>query len=349
MTTAQDASARVATMLEGGPALWLAAGQPPSPLPDAVGAVVQTSGSTGDGKRVVLSRAALLAGAQASRCALGADLTWHLVLPHRYVAGLMVLVRSLAADRRPVVSSTDLSDLQATGDGDGVSIVATQLHRALEDPVLTRRLTHFDAVLVGGAALSPELRRRARDAGINVTETYGMSETCGGVVWDGAALPGTFVAVVDDERAPRGTGRIALGGPTLCDGYLDDSGALAPAAHDGLLVTADWGSMRDGRLTVGGRLDDVVITGGVNVDLAVVRRAVEAVDPEAAVLGVDDPEWGTRIVLFASEGTLSGWRDLLAPTLGRTALPRQFVRVAEMPRTPGGKPERRALLALAAR
>lgn len=308
---------------------------------------METSGSTGAGKRVLLSRAALLAAAAASRSALGADLTWHLVLPHRYVAGLMVLVRSLTAGREPIVSSADLTALRATGTGDAVSLVATQLFRALDDPDLTKQLARFDAVLVGGAALAPELRRSATEAGIRITETYGMSETCGGVLWDGIALPGTTVELHHDDRAPEGGGRLALGGPTLFDGYLDDSCIVEPAIRGGLFATSDWGRRHDdGRVSVGGRLDDVVITGGINVDLGAVRRAVEALDPYAAVLAVADPEWGTRIVLFAASGSLTKWRDRLSPHLDRTALPRQLVIVDNLPRTAGGKPDRSALLTL---
>lgn len=343
--TAEPDPMRVADMLEGGPAVWLSSGDPPEGLPGDVGAVVETSGSTGAGKRVVLSRRALLAAAAASRTALGADLTWHLVLPARYVAGLMVLVRSLAAGREPLLSAPDLADLRPTGHGDAVSVVATQLYRALDDPMIARRLAGFDAVLVGGSALAPALRRRAEDAGISVQETYGMSETCGGVLWDGRALPGASVELQDDTRAPRGNGRIALGGPTLCDGYLDDSGTIVPATSGGMLATADWGRWQDGRLIVGGRLDDVVITGGVNVDLAGVRRAVEAADPLAAVLAVPDVEWGSRIVLFATSGSLAGWRDRLSSSLPREALPRQVVVLDEVPRTAGGKPDRATLLA----
>ncbi len=338
----------VADMLAGGPCLYLEGALLPS-TPDAgAGAIVSTSGSTGAGKRVVLSRSALLAAASGSRAAVGTDLTWHLVLPSHYVAGLMVMVRSLAVGRQPVLASPDLSDLRASGDGDAVSIVGTQLYRALRNPEATRALGQFDLVLVGGAALSQDLRERAADAGIALRETYGMSETCGGIVWDGLVLPGSSIRLLDDARAPRG-GRIALGGPTLCDGYLGDDGVTETATDDGLLITSDWGHLEQGRLVVGGRLDDVVISGGVNVDLGAVRRALEAIDPDAAVLAVEDPEWGHRIVLFATTGSLRQWRDTLAPGLPRTALPRELVRVERVPRTPGGKPDRHALLALVPR
>ena len=333
----------VRRMLEGGPALRLAPGAP-AELRAGVGAVVQTSGSSGAGRLVVLSRAALLAAAAASRQRLGADLTWHLALAPHYVAGLMVLVRSLAGGRQPVPAAGDLSDLEATGDGDAVSIVPTQLHRALADPRTSGRLARFDAVLVGGAALAPDLRGRALDAGVRVIETYGMSETCGGCVWDGVPLPGVDVRILPHEKAPEGSGCIALAGPMLFDGYLGDPAATARALADGALLTSDFGRFADGHLTVGGRLDDVVITGGVNVDLAEVRRAVGLLDPDAAVLAVPDAEWGVRIVLFSHLGDLGWWRGEL--DLPRTSLPRQFVRVNAVPRTAGGKPDRAKLLAL---
>lgn len=336
----------VARMLGGGGALWFADGPAPK-LPDGVGAVVQTSGSTGGPRRVMLSRDALVAASLSAQTRLGGPMTWHLTLAPHYVAGLMVLVRSMVGGRAPVLASSDLADLRATGDGDALSLVPTQLHRALSSPDVTRELARFDAVLVGGQSLNPDLRRRAGDAGIRVVETYGMSETCGGCVWDGQPLPGVEVRLLDDDRAPEGSGRIALAGPMLFDGYLGDDDATSAALPDGALLTSDFGRMPDGRLVIGGRLDDVVITGGVNVDLAAVRRAVAGTSPDAAVIAVSDEEWGSRIVLFATSGTLASWRETLSEQLPRTALPRQFVLVDRVPLTVGGKPDRARLHGLA--
>lgn len=338
----------VREMLSGGDFVFTGPGPRPSLDDRGVGAVVETSGSTGLGRRVVLSRAALVAAAAGSSLALGKELTWHLALTAGYVAGLMVLVRSLASGREPIQAAGDLSNVRASGNGDAISVVGTQLHRALADPARARALAAFDLVLVGGASLSEELRTRALDAGIPLRESYGMSETCGGIVWDGVALPGSTVRLSDDDRVPRG-GRISLSGLTLCDGYLNGSGSVEPATVDGWLETSDWGHMESGRLVVGGRLDDVVISGGVNVDLAAVRRAVERLDVEAAVMAVEDAEWGHRIVLFAAAGGLEQWRERLAVVLPRTSLPRQLVTVDALPRTAGGKPDRRALLALVPR
>ena len=331
-------SAEVSRMLDGGPALWLADGPRPR-LPRDVGAVVQTSGTTGTARRVVLSREALRAAARAARERVGGDLTWHLALPGRYVAGLMVQVRSAVAGRRAPVVPTDLEGLAPTGDGDAISLVPTQLHRALGDAAVTQRLRAFDLILLGGAPLGAGLRERAGDAGLAVVESYGMSETSGGVVWGGKPLPGVWIGLCD--------GRVSIGGPTLFDGYLDDPAATAEAMEDGALITRDRGRWDNGRLVITGRVDDVVISGGVNVDLAEVRAAAARIDPETAVLAVPDAEWGTRVVLFAPGGDLAGWREALAGALPRTWLPRQLV-VTSIPRTPGGKPDREALSGLIA-
>ena len=328
----------VSRMLDGGPALWLADGPRPR-LPRDVGAVVQTSGTTGTARRVVLSREALRAAARAARERVGGDLTWHLALPGRYVAGLMVQVRSAVAGRRAPVVPTDLEGLAPTGDGDAISLVPTQLHRALGDAAVTQRLRAFDLILLGGAPLGAGLRERARDAGLAVVESYGMSETSGGVVWDGKPLPGVWIGLCD--------GRVSIGGPTLFDGYLDDPAATAEAMEEGTLLTHDRGRWEGGRLVITGRVDDVVISGGVNVDLAEVRAAAARIDPETAVLAVPDAEWGTRVVLFAPGGDLAGWREALAGALPKTWLPRQLVGTP-IPRTPGGKPDREALSGLIA-
>lgn len=326
----QYACTRVAEFLEGGQGLWLADGA--GEAPDGC-AVVATSGSSGQAKPVVLHRDALQAAAHAAQLRLGFSATWHLALAPHYVAGLMVVVRGLLGSG-VCDAGADLSSLQPAPGRNCVSIVATQLYRAMEQPAVLERLTRVDAVLVGGAALDPALRARAERAGVHVIETYGMSETCGGVVWDGLPLPGADITL--GER-----GRVHIAGPMLFEGYL---GYRRPP---GPFPTNDRGQWRGGRLVIEGRLDDVVISGGVNVDLAEIRRVLAAVETEAEVLAVDDPEWGARIVLFAPNGTLESWRETLRAHLAPAALPRQLVLVERLPRTSGGKPERQTLLELA--
>lgn len=326
---------RVQRFLTGGEGLWLADGE--SRAPDGC-AVVATSGSTGSAKLVVLRREALVAAARCASERLGFDATWHLALSPNYVAGLMVLVRGLVGEGVRAAGA-DLADLEPAPGRNCVSIVATQLYRALAAPDVTARLAAFDAVLVGGAALAPELRVRAEAAGIRVIETYGMSETCGGVVWDGVALPGVQVRLGEH-------GRIALAGPTTFDGYLGNPELTAATLVDGAVLTADRGHLDRGRLVIDGRIDEVVESGGINVDLALVRAAALRLDPDTDVLAVPDDEWGARVVLVATTGELAGWRDRLRPDLPAACLPRQLLLVEALPRTPGGKPDRAALRSL---
>ncbi|MGI5952080.1 MAG: AMP-binding protein [Brooklawnia sp.] len=313
--------------------------------------VVTTSGSTGQPKGVLLSARAMTAAAEAFRARYGA-FTWTLALPAGYVAGLMVLVRGLldqANGAQPTrLVPADLTGLDAAAGPNAISLVPTQLVRALRSPELSAALAGFDAVLVGGAAVDQQLLAQARAAGIPVLTSYGMSETCGGCVFDGQPLPGVQVDIA-------ATGRISIGGPMLFSGYLDDPAASAAVLGGGRLLTNDrgeWVGRPDGtqQLRVLGRFDDVVISGGVNVDLAAVQRAVDALGRgETAVVGVPDQEWGTRIVLACTtpRDSLADWQAALRSRLAPAALPRQLLVLPQLPRTSSGKPDRQQLRRMA--
>ncbi|MGO4956248.1 AMP-binding protein [Luteococcus sp. Sow4_B9] len=305
--------------------------------PDAA-VVVSTSGSSGVPKGVVLSRKALLAAAEASQQVLGL-MSWTCVLPTGYVAGLMVLVRAHVAGRPVVFASPDLSDLAPQAGANAISIVPTQLFRAMDDPATMASLARYDAILLGGAAVDPVLLDRARSRGLNLVTTYGMSETCGGCVWDGEPLPGVQATV-----SPQG--RILLGGDMVFSGYRLNPELTAQTLTDGAVRTNDRGEWRDGRLRVLGRFDDVVTSGGVNVDLAAVQAAVDAVEPgSGVVLALPDAEWGSRVVLATTSAhDLAWWRSKLSARLGRAALPRQLTRIDVVPRTSSGKIDRQSLL-----
>ena len=179
---------------------------------------------------------------------------------------------------------------------------------------------------------------------MRVVATYGSSETSGGCVYDGVPLDGVEV---DTEE-----GRIRIRGPVLFDGYDGDPGLTAEALVDGWFVTSDVGSVEDGRLRVLGRVDDVVISGGVNVPTpAVARRLREHPDVDAVeVTGVDDPEWGQRVVAFVvGRLTLDEARDWVAAEHPRTWAPRDLVVLDALPMLDTGKVDRLRLRALATR
>jgi O-succinylbenzoic acid--CoA ligase len=309
---------------------WLEAADP-EPL------VVETSGSTGTPKRVLLSRRAVLASVAATARRLGGDGRWALVLPPTYVAGMQVVVRSLVAGHQPV--------LGGWGDAAYTALVPTQLHRLLQQPDDVAALAGMRAVLLGGGPIDPALRERAEVAGIRVVATYGAAETAGGCVYDGFPLDGVAVAL-------GAGGRISIGGPTIFDGYDGDPAATAEALVDGWFVTSDAGRLdEDGRLHVLGRVDDVVVSGGVNVPTpAVAARLREHPHvADAAVVGVPDEEWGNRVVAFVV-GTISvdDARAWVAEAHPRSWAPREVVVVPALPLLGNGKVDRLALQAAAA-
>jgi O-succinylbenzoic acid--CoA ligase len=304
---------------------WLAAAEAP-PL------IVETSGSTGIPKRVVLPRASVLASARATARRLGGEGRWALAVPPAYIAGIQVVVRSLLAGHPPV--------LDGWGDASFTSLVPTQLHRLLDSPADVAALAAMEAVLLGGGPIDPALRARAEAAGIRVVATYGMAETSGGCVYDGHPLDGVGLAI------GRG-GRIRVSGPMLLERYDGDPVATEEALVDGWFLTPDAGRLdEDGRLQVLGRLDDVVVSGGVNVPTpTVAARLREHPDvADAAVVGVPDEEWGERVVAFVvGEVSRDAARDWVAEVHPRSWAPREVVAVDRLPLLANGKLDRRAL------
>ncbi len=229
-----------------------------------------------------------------------------------------------------------------------VSLVPTMLVRLLDAGV---DLSGFRAILVGGAAFPAELRTRARAAGARTVETYGLTESCGGVVYDGRPLAGTEVRI--DGR----TCGIELRGPTLMFGYrFDPAGTEEALTADGWLRTADAGVFDDSRrLHVLGRVDDLINSGGEKVWPEEVEEALRH-HPKVADLAVGgraDPAWGQRVVAYivprepGDPPTLEELRDHVARTLPRFKAPRELVLLADrVPRTLSGKVRRGALASI---
>ncbi len=353
-------------------------------LPPDAALVVRTSGSTGTPREVVLTRSALLASIEATAARLGGHGSWLLALPWHHVAGAQVVARSVVAGTQPAHlpdepfspallaahATAFLADPATTRAY--VSLVPTQLHRVVEaaraaDPdgvAAADALARFDAVLVGGAASSPVLLDAARALGLPVVITYGMSETCGGCVYDGVALDGVRVRLGDG-------GRVELGGPVVAAGYLGEPGSAAFRTDpDGArwFVTSDLGAVDEERIPDGrrlrvlGRADDVVVTGGEKVAPVAVEHALAPLG-EACVVGVADPEWGQVVVAVfvrpAGPGTAAGSlraadgalrdraRTLARDALGPQAAPRHVLVTDALPLRGPGKVDRRGLAALA--
>lgn len=279
--------------------------------------VLFTSGSRGQPKGVLISRAALLASARASAENLGwrDDDRWLCALPLAHIGGLSVITRSLLAGRPFVLApegSFDPAGVAALMEHARVTLVSfvpTMLSRLLD--IGWSPPAHLRAVLLGGAAAPVALLERARARGVPVLTTYGMTETCAQICTQPAEtlheprLPGRVGKPLPGVELDIRQGRIFVRGDMLFSGYL---GAPTPVDEHGFFDTGDLGHLdADGFLWVRGRADETIITGGENVDPTEIEDVLlEHPDVRAAcVFGVADATWGQIIaVVVNSQRTL---------------------------------------------
>lgn len=320
--------------LEAGAACIVADGgteQLPSSQPVSPGTalVVATAGTSGRSKLVELSFEALEFAVEASRGRLGLSgkEPWVACLPLCHVGGFLILARSLAwGCPLYFADSADVDVLNRLPGRSCISLVPTQLWRALE---ARANLAKFEVVLVGGDRLDPRLRRRAEAVGVRVVETYGLTESCGGVVYDGIPFPRTAVTIAPRDvnapalssSQPTADGIVHISGPTIMTGYrrigasapkrsgaaeapdpeAEEHGETAISMRDGLcwLETQDTGRLTsDGRIEVLGRTGDAITSGGETFYPRPIEEILEShpAVAEACVVGLPDPEWGQRCV-----------------------------------------------------
>lgn len=334
----------------------------PAPFrPDAVELVIATSGSSGEPKGVMLSSRNLAASVKASAAGLPLNPgdAWLACLPLYHIAGMALLYRCAAAaatlvlhqgfDPRAVLA--DLGRRRVTH----ISLVPAMLARLLDACRDAPPQPSLRCALTGGGELSASLYRRARRAGWPVMPTYGLSEACSQVAtlqappgnWNpgqvGLPLPGVEVQIAG--------GRIRIRGDTVMAGYANPGHRPGDGVAGGWFLTSDLGQVHaDGTLTVLGRHDDMLVTGGVKVHPAQVEQVLAACPGVAAVAvtGRKHPVWGDDLVALvegsASPETLESWcRERLPAAL----CPRQYLRVGALPHTPLGKLDRRGLRRLA--
>ncbi len=306
---------------------------------------VATSGTGGSTKVAELSRRAVEAAVHASAEALGTSAaeSWLCCLPVAHIGGLMVLMRGIVTGAPVVVHAGFDAGEVAAADVAHVALVPTMVRRLLEARADLRRIK---TMLVGGARLDDADADAARAAGGNVVTSYGLTETGGGIAYDGRLLVGT-------SARPGSDGELEVTGPTLMRGYLGDPTATAGAfTLDGWLRTGDVGAVdEDGRLHVVGRLDDRIRTGAETVwphEVEAVLRDHPNV-AEVAVVGRPDAEWGSHVVAYVvpvrvdRPPTLEDLRDHVAERIARFKAPREIVLLPELPRTASGKVRRSRL------
>lgn len=318
------------------------------PIAEDIALVVATSGSTGTPKGAMLTTANLISSADATHQSLGGPGQWLLAMPAAYIAGIQVLVRSMVAGVEPayvdVSRGFNVSEFAAraheladTGDRCYTALTPMQLAKATSSLQGIDALRRFTAILIGGAATNPRLLDSARKLRINAVTTYGASETSGGCVYNGVAIPGAKVKIE--------SGRICLGGPMVAHGYRNlDSDDLG----DGWFRTSDAGTLVGATLQVQGRIDNVIDSGGLKLHPEVLEQFMLRIDgvTSACVVGVPDARLGQRIsAAYTGSATIADLMETF-DELPRWQVPKEVKLVPSLPMLGPGKVDREAVTQL---
>jgi o-succinylbenzoate---CoA ligase len=315
---------------------------PPETVEDHIAAIVESSGSTGVPKRIKISLAALLHAAKAGSDRLGPQGQWLLALPINFIAGQQVLIRSLLSETQPVMMNTAVpftadaffrsaSLMRETNRY--TSLVPTQLARLLDAAESSEEaaelLRGFRAILVGGQSLPTEALNRAEALGLRVVQSYGMTETAGGCVYDGIPLEGVKLKINPE-------GRLMVAGKTLAENLGE------------WLTTNDLAELSaEGRLDILGRADRVIISGGLKISLDRIEylgTRVLGVE-ELAATSIADQEFGERVGIcyVGSPEVADTIVNEMASVLGPAGKPVRVIRVDRIPNLATGKVDRIAI------
>lgn len=332
---------------------------------DGVDMVIETSGSTtGAPARVGLSISAIMASIDATHNMLDGPGTWILALPAHHIAGAMVLLRSTRHEFPPRIVDTSngftpqsllpaIRGALSLGKPAYLSLVPAQLRKCLDEPEVTDALSQLNGILVGGQHVPSDLLQRGQNLGLRLHTSYGMSETCGGIAYDGQPIGATRIRILDPNEV--GQGRVCISGPTLMTRYLDGENPFIDSDGERWLLTNDFGSIgSDGRVEILGRIDDVIISGAEKILPSHVENALRRLPEvaDACVLGLEDPEWGQvvgAVILPASasftisEESAARIRDHVAQECGKAAAPRVITTLSGWPTLASGKVDRRGV------
>ena len=274
--------------------------------------LVHTSGSTGAPRAALHTAGNHVYNALGSNrnIPLGPGDRWLLSLPLYHVGGLAILFRCWLAGAAVAVPGPDQSLANAIRElrPTHLSLVATQLQRLLDDPNLLPDLQNTKAILLGGSAIPEALIRRAHEAGLPIHTSYGSTEMASQIT---TTAPGADIETLLTSGVPlpyreimiADSGEIRVRGKTLFSGYVTGNHTELPVDKDGWLPTGDTGTIgTDGSLRVTGRLDDMFISGGENIQPAEIERALERIPgvERAIVVAVPHPEFGHRPVAFVN-------------------------------------------------
>ncbi|MGW5722930.1 acyl-CoA synthetase [Amycolatopsis sp. NPDC003865] len=339
----------------------------PWPAPAKPGGfVLLTSGTTGTPKGAPRPHTSALASAQfLDRIPLRSNEATYMGAPLFHGTGLSQFILSFALGSKVVMRRKFTPEEALRGVAEhkctALVLVPTMLQRIVDLPKDVREkydTSSLRIIFVAGSALSPDLGNRANEAfGPVVHNLYGSTEVAVATVAtpeDWAKAPGTVgrapvgckVALYDEKGVkitePNVTGRVFVGSGLSFGGYTD---GRHKEIIDGLLSSGDVGHFDDdGLLFIDGRDDEMIVSGGENVfPIEVENLLVEREDVlEAAVIGVEDPEFGQRLKAFVvrtedSKLDVDGVREYVKANLARYKVPRDVEFLDELPRNATGK------------
>ena len=317
------------------------------------GLLVCTSGSTGNPKAVEISAAALLSATKLVNAKFENPASWLLAINPAFIGGAMVIARAITQDQKweygldengkfsPEIFAGIAQTFIAQNGRVRTSLVAAQLSALIAQDHINL-LKKFDAILVGGGQMSPEVYKNLKDDGVNLIRTYGMTETCGGVVWDGKALDDVNIRI--ENPANGGAGRISINSPSNATCYHGNSEGIKQlneiTFNNNWIMTQDIGTYENATLKVIGRSDDIVISGGVNVSVHAIENVLRDQPgvEDAVVFAMPDKIWGTIVAaVIVGNAELLVLQDAVEKELGSPAKPRIIKFAHELPLLPNGK------------
>ncbi|MGA1311358.1 MAG: AMP-binding protein [Candidatus Nanopelagicales bacterium] len=317
------------------------------------GLIVCTSGTTGNPKAVEISSKALVNAANKTNQMFNDSADWILAINPAFIGGLMVLARAIISNQNwiygldesdkfnPDLFIAKAMEVLSKNKKVRTSLVNAQLS-TLVSQGHTETLKKFDAILIGGGQISNSLYEQLKNDGVNLIRTYGMTETCGGVVWDGFALNNVLIRI--DHPASDGVGQIAIKSDSNATCYHGKSNEInklnqSTFSNDWVL-TKDLGSLKNGELKVIGRNDDIVISGGNNVSLHAIENVIkdQLGIEDAVVFSIPDEKWGAIVAaVIVGNCEISVIQKSIEIELGKAAVPRIIKNVLEIPLLPNGK------------
>jgi O-succinylbenzoic acid--CoA ligase len=295
------------------------------PIDEGDALVIATSGSSGEPKGVVHTHDSIKAAVTNTGARLGCSAAdhWLACISLAHVGGLSVVLRALHFGSQLTIEGRANRETieSALKNGANMTSLVPTIFRSVD-------ISNFRTVLIGGAHAPTNLPS-------NAISTYGLTETFGGVVYNGSPINGVEIRIGTDSEIE-----------IRCDSLLRTyRNGIDPKNSEGWLHTGDLGEFKDGKLSVLGRKDDLIKTGGYKVWPITIETSLKQHEAIADVIvsGTPDEKWGQAVtawVVLRKDAINVRLEDLskhVRLTLPDYCAPKKVFIVDEIPRSSLGK------------